>query len=506
MTDAIVRTDASSGPGSAATIGATRHNSRLFDVMLLGVLAASSLIYFWLATRGTWNPQYDHVPRVLSTGHFFLAQARGILHARLWVHPSQTAYDCFIHNGKCYGYFGLTPSVLRLPFLALLDHYNSGFTPVFITAALTLATGSFLASLRHLLSHIHMAKATAIMVALTALGLGAAGVLTQLTQPDVYDEAIAWAVGFLSLAVFCFIRWWENQRSRWYVLLLISLILATNARPTALPFALIVGLAVGYRIWRSTGSSEGAQSALLGGAMIILPIATCIGVFLMKFGQPIPSYLLDQQIAGPHATPRWIKIRRIDHNQLTSLKFTATALFAYLRPDALDFSRTFPWVYFRFRTTFSYTGFGAAPITYIGLPRGSLYSGTVTSLTVTMPLSFVVAVGAVADRLRRHGRAGLRHLRHSHPLRPGALWKVVLLVAAVGSWGVVLTGVAVEDRFLADAYPLMGLLLLLGLPGLVSKIDNGGRLLKFGALMVILMGTSWQLLVNIGLAWRYPGA
>jgi len=508
--NALDRTDNSPvSPVLGSTVGgeAPQNTGRILDALLVAVLALSCGTFYWLATHGTWNPQYDQVPRVLDTGQFFLAQARGILRARLWVHPSQTAYDCFIHNGKCYGYFGLTPSFLRLPFLALLDHDNNGFTPVFITAGLTLATGSVLASLRHLVSRISMTKTTVVLVALLALGLGAGSVLTQLTQPDVYDEAIVWAVAFLSLAMFCFIRWWEVQRPRWYVLLLISLVLATNARPTALPFALIVGVGVGVRLWQrqsALGSPNWTTPVILGGAMIALPIATCIGVFLVKFGQPIPSYLLDQQIAGAHATPRWIKIRKIDHNHLTSLRFVPTALFAYLRPDVIDFSRTFPWVYFRFRTTFRYTGFGASSITYIGLTQGSLYSGTVASLTATMPLSFIVAVVAACYRLGRRANRGIRQSLRFDLLKSDALWKPILLVAALGSWGVVLTGVAVEDRFLA--YPLVALFVLLFLPSLIRKVNGAGRLITMGVATLVIVGVSWQLLANIGLAWRYPGA
>jgi hypothetical protein len=240
--------------------------------------------------------------------------------------------------------------------------------------------------------------------------------------------------------------------------------------------------------------------------MVVLPIATCIGVFMVKFGQPIPSYLLDQQIAGAHATPRWIKIRRIDHNHLTSLRFVPTALFAYLRPDVIDFSRSFPWVYFRFRTTFRYTGFVASPITYIGLSRGSLYSGTVASLTATMPLCFIIAIAAAGYRLGQRAKSGIRAWSPSRILKSETLWKPILLVAALGSWGVALTGVAVEDRFLADAYPLVALFVLLGLPRLVRKVNGAGRLIAMSVATLVIVGVSWQLLANIGLAWRFPGA
>src|ERR1700688_1318706 len=307
---------------SPATID-DQHNDRLLDASLLGVLVVSCLTFYWLTIHGTRRPPYNEVGVWNArTSHFFLAQAQAITRGRLWVPPAQLGDDCFVHAGKCYGYFGLTPSLLRLPFLAVLDHYKDGLTPVFVTAALTLATGSFLASLRHLFARMSLGRTTTFVVALIGLSFGVASVLTQLVPGNVYDEAVAWAVGFLSLAVYCFIRWWEGPQLRWYLLLLVSLVMATNARPTAVPFALAIGMGVGYRLWslKGVGSKDRAKSVPLGALMVVIPIATCIGVFMLKVGQPIPSYLLNQQVTGQHASLRWVKIRLLDHNQLMSLR------------------------------------------------------------------------------------------------------------------------------------------------------------------------------------------
>ncbi|MGD0381154.1 MAG: hypothetical protein ABSC30_14345 [Acidimicrobiales bacterium] len=505
MTNVVVSNDSSTVLNSTVTDSGDKGAQQLLDFSLLGVLIVSSLVFYGLSTHGTWNPLYEGTAYGVPPERFFLAQAQAITHGRLWVNPSQLYGDCFVHDGRCYGYFGLTPSLLRLPLLPLLDHYRNGFTPVFITAGLTLAAGGFLASLRHVFSRMRLGKAASLLVALLGFGFGAASILAHLSPPDVYDEAIVWSVGFLSLAVFCFIRWWERQQSRWYVLLLVSLVMATNARPTALPFALIIGLGVGYRLWnlRRIGSVDWAKSVVLGSVMVVVPMATCIGVFLLKFGQPIPSYLLDQQVGSalgfPPPSPNWVEIRKRDHNQLTSLRFMATAMFAYLRPDTLVFTRAFPWVDFRFHDLRNLN------IQYIGLRKGSLYVETVSSLTATMPFSFLVFFGAALYRLRRWGAAEVRHLLPSPSLRSGTSWKGIALAAAFASWCVVLVGVAVEDRFLGDAYPLVALLLLFGLPSLVKRVDRGGRVLKAGAIVVVVVGMSWQLLVNVGLAWRFPG-
>ena len=494
-------TDSSAVP----SVASGKAPDRLLDASLLSVLLFSSLVFYCVSTQGTLSPLHQQTlfggpggPE----GRFFLAQTQAMVHGRLWINSSQLPSDCFVAGGKCYGYFGITPSLLRLPFLPLLDHFNSGFTPVFITAGLTLATGSFLALLRHLFSHLCVRRSTTVVVALVGVALGAGSVLTQLSAANTYDEAIAWAVGFLSLAVYCFIRWWETQQRWTYVVLVVSLVMAANARPTALPFAFVIGFGVGYRILtlRRDGSPDWAKSVALGGAAMVLPIATCIGVFLLKFGQPIPNLLLDEAIGGRHASPVWISVRRRDQNHLVSLRFVMTALFAYLRPDAVTFSRTFPWV--GFRSVCSSLSCGPIPITYVALPKGSIYSANATSLTATMPLSFVAATGAIVYRVRMRIALQVRHLLPS--LRSEAFWKIFVVVAALASWCVTLTGVAVEDRFLGDAYPLMALLLLLGLDGLTRPLEKAGRLLQLGITLTVVAGVSWQLLVNIGLA-RHVG-
>lgn len=481
--------------------------TRLLDGALFGVLVMSSLVFYWVATRGTWNPLYEAqnstTPLYFDKAHFFLAQAQALTHGRLWVQPSTLPGECWIRAQKCYGYFGLTPSILRLPLLPVLDHYKRGLTPVYLTAALTLATGSFLASLRRLLTDVLLARSTTILVCITALGFGAASVLTQLTPNSFYDEAIAWSVGFLSLSVYCVIRWWENQRLVWYALLLVSLVLAANARPTAVPFALIVGLGTGYRIWstRTDGTPHRSRALWLSGALIALPMVTCLGVFYIKFRQPIPSQLLNQEIGGPLAIPAWLAVRSVDHNQLVSWRFIPTAMFAYLRPDGLTFNRVFPWVTFRFLGYY-----GNQVVTWLWLPPGALETEPVSSLSAAMPLSFLAFASAfviaVTSRMRRSYDRKSQRLRALVTLEPGRRWSIVLLAAVVASWFVVLTGVDISNRYLGDAYPMLALLLLLALPRLARAVERSGRLVTGTVATLVVCGIGWQLLVNIGLGWR----
>ncbi|HLI73108.1 MAG TPA: hypothetical protein VKU86_04455, partial [Acidimicrobiales bacterium] len=242
---------------------------RLMDALFVGVVAGSAIAFYGMTTHGTWNPLYE---RPEFSGRFYLAQARAIVNGHLWVNRSQLPGECFVHAGRCYGYFGLTPSLIRLPFLLLLDAVNKALTPVFVTAALTLATGSAVGILRRLLATVKTRTSTDLVVAVLAVGLGPASVLGILTRPAVYEEAIAWAVAFMALGAYCFLRWWEEPRRLWIVLLVVSLVLSANSRPTGLPFAVIVGVGVAWRLWRVRGTEAVSWSRVTFTAALVVAL------------------------------------------------------------------------------------------------------------------------------------------------------------------------------------------------------------------------------------------
>ncbi len=466
---------------------------RLMDALFVGVVAGSAIAFYGMTTHGTWNPLYE---RPEFSGRFYLAQARAIVNGHLWVNRSQLPGECFVHAGRCYGYFGLTPSLIRLPFLLLLDAANKALTPVFVTAALTLATGSAVGILRRLLATVKTRTSTDLVVAVLAVGLGPASVLGILTRPAVYEEAIAWAVAFMALGGYCFLRWWEEPRRLWIVLLVVSLVLSANSRPTGLPFAAVVGVGVAWRLWRVRGTEAVSWSrvTLTAALVVALPIVTAVGVFLVKFGQVNPSYLLHQQVGGPYPSPWWVTIRRIDHDQFQSLRFVPTTLLAYGRPDTVTFTSSFPWVAYRFPGSVA----GTAHIAYVaGLRPGSLYVDSTSSITAAMPLAFLAVLAALVVGIRERFRRGARTA-----VAWWSSWRTVLVVAAVASWALVLTSVGVLNRYLGDAYPMLALGEVLALAYLVPKAERWGRLLRIGVMLVAVAGIGWQLLVNLGLEYR----
>ena len=104
-------------------------------------------LVFYFTSRGTWDPRHQIDGGGWSAG-FFMAQANSILHARLDVPDHYLQGECFRRDTRCYGYFGLTPSVVRLPVMGGLRWLRSALTPVYMTAAILLAYWAALRLLR----------------------------------------------------------------------------------------------------------------------------------------------------------------------------------------------------------------------------------------------------------------------------------------------------------------------------------------------------------------------
>ena len=112
--------------------------NRLIQINL--VMTVSVFIYsYWLTTESTWRP--DHITRSdLGSAFYFWSQARSLVRGQLSVQtPPQWWIECFTIGEKCYGYFGVTPSILRIPAVAVFRDSFVGLVPLFVAIAITLA-------------------------------------------------------------------------------------------------------------------------------------------------------------------------------------------------------------------------------------------------------------------------------------------------------------------------------------------------------------------------------
>ena len=396
-------------------------------------------LYGW-ATRWTFDPATTSNQIQNS---FFTEQARSMLRGHLWINPQAHPWECFFIDQKCYGYFGIVPSLFRMPLVILGGSRIEENAALFIALAAGIAIWAGVDLCRRILHATGAAQSTWApwSMASAAMLLGPAGLLLLLIDPYVYQESLAWsAAGTLVAANYVF-RWWQTRSLHLLVVATIALVVASGARPTS-AFA---GAIVAVGLWSLTRKENRGDSrtniCLL--ALALLPIITTFGVMMLKFGSPIPpadSY--------ESRTTRNIQyVMSINPGPSNGAKIIPTTLFAYLRPDALSFESSPPFVNFRFGNPA--WGGGYKRITYLPpLPKDYLYVERTTSLVALTPLGVAAVIGALSVTLRKR-----RQRFHLILLASMAAQPAIMLM----TWGVSL-------RYLADFYPLVAMSIVILIP------------------------------------------
>ncbi len=457
----------------------------------VAVTLASALVFYALVTHGTLNPAYDQ-PQGGFASDFLLAQARALVHGHLYVLPAQIPGECWVYHNRCYGYFGLTASLLRVPLLPMVG--DNGLTPVYMTAALTLALGSALAICFRALANVPRNSVVAVLGVALAVSLGPASVLVAIARPAMYEETIAWAVGFGLFGVYCFLRWWSDRSRGWAALLVVSLTLGANARPTIIALAVVLaaGIVVDAVLERR-GVRQMWPAVLLAAAVALGPAVTCLGVYWLKFHALVPSFLLDEQVSGPNASPYRLALRHVDHNKLTGLQFVPTNLLGYLRPDSLTFDSGFPFVNYRF-------GPGLRFPTLIGIPPGSILPERVSGLPDDMPLACVVIIAGLAYAILAAPRRRLALRASAVTVARSPMAYCIAGTAASPFVTLMLCGIS--NRYLADFYPLIVVAVSAAAPLLfrsAARLSGRSAYVLVGG---VTLAIAWSLLVNLGLEYQ----
>lgn len=190
-----VRTRTSSGSALAVQLRAI---SWIAILMMIPVV-------FYFTTRATGDLTEQILDGGWSAG-FFTAQAESMLvHARLDVRRRDIRSECWTRDSLCYGYFGVTPSLLRIPFLGISRYLHSSLTALYLGIAVLLAYWAALQMLqRSLREFTDAAQPSALVLGYATAGafaLGPGGSLVFVTRPAVYEEAIAWGVALFLLAL-----------------------------------------------------------------------------------------------------------------------------------------------------------------------------------------------------------------------------------------------------------------------------------------------------------------
>jgi hypothetical protein len=441
-----------------------------FIAVCVGVMVVC--VYGW-CTRWTFDPSFTGEVRPDS---FFTAQADALIRGRLWVDPKSMPHfgsECFYNSGQCYGYFGLTPSLLRVPILLVFGPTTQSFGIFMIPIAAGLAFGASLDLCRQFARPMARQARGAVFMCVAAVTLGPGSVLILLAHSFLYQEAIVWSIAGVMLAVNFYWRWLHSNNTRYLALAVVFCIFAASARPTTVLVGVILGVAVlvAHRQHMSLRSNVAVGAV----ALIVLPALFSFGVLFLKFGQPSPP-------PNAYRNPTEEEVQRTapcDHGFENHPKFLPTNLFAYFRPDAVRLYKDWPNVRFRFNMCD-----GPNHPTYLWpLKTGDMFVEKTTSLTDTMPIPVLAAGIASYAAVRRRKT------------------KELVVLAAVATCGLLAsTQFVMTSRYLGDFYPLLAI----GLAMSATVLGNAKRkstLVTLTCLAVVLV--PWSLLANASLLTLY---
>lgn len=422
---------------------------------------------------------------------FFTAQAEAILQGRLWVNPVDLPDECFTADGRCYGYFGVTPSLLRIPFLWLTG--DAGLTDWFVMAGLILAVFGNLvlvnlvwrmARSSTLDAAPSLLRNVAFLVSLIAAGPGS--LLVQLTLPTGYEEAIIWAAAFTSWGLVCILRWVRVGTSRWLGCATFFFVLAANARPSAAPVAVIAAATIlVYLLGRRVIFRE-LDSTIFALALGFLPGASMISVWLLKFGVMVPPLSINEAVQN---APHWAKTMAINGGHDSWWGFIPTNFVQYLRPDNVV------W------TGEELAGVrpGYEGVLYVPpLEPGGLFvtpMASITSLVPVVMLALPIVILLLPRLVSLLPAAGYGAMPR--------LFTLGLGLAAWSSFGLLLVNVGVQNRYMGDVGPAIAMTVALAAvavltsrtkPGVVSGIIIWlMMILALSGVAISILHQMWQI-------------
>jgi hypothetical protein len=428
-------------------------------------------VYGWI-TKWSFDPS---VASTIRADYFFTAQADALLRGRFWVDPKSmdSVQECFYSAGKCYGYFGLTPSILRIPILLVTGPTTQSFAFLMLPIASGLAFGASLDLCQQFVKPIAHQLRGVVFMCVAALALGPGSVLVLLADPFVYQEAIVWSIAGVMLAVNCYWRWLHNGNNRYLGLTVFFCIFAAGARPTTV----LVGVVIGFSLFITHRKRVSLRSNIAVAALgfIILPTLFSFGTLYLKFGTP-------SQPVNAYQNPTGVELDGIDPCGVTfenHPKYAPTNLFAYFRPDAVRLYREWANVRFRFNGCD-----GPNRPTYIWpLNVGDMYVEKTTSIPNTMPIPLLAA-----------GIASFAAIRQRRTT------ELALLIAVATSGLLMSMSFAMTSRYLGDFYPLLAVGMAMSATILGSAKQKSTLVALACAVLVLI---PWSLLANASLLTLY---
>lgn len=435
-----------------------------------------SVPYLWVLWdlwTGTPSPL-----RAANPSDFYELQARAMFHGHLSVPPGSLGIEAFVHDGRPYTYFGLFPSLVRMPILLFTSRFDGRLTaPAMLVA--WVATGVFsslaLWRVRVLLrGRAILGRAEAASYGVLAATITGGSVLVYLAAtPFVYNEDIAWSVALTVGSMFALLG--VIERPSWGRIAAAGiLILAANLDRGSTGYACAIGAllvaAWFFFGWYGQGNRRWVLPMVAVG---LVPLAVSCAVDWAKFGILVGIPVADQ--VWSHINAHRAHFLAVNGGQAFSVAFLPSTLYAYLQPAGLHLSSVFPFI--------------TSPTAPAPALAGAVLDETypTASMTATMPLLFLLSCWGLLAAFR------------PHPVGRARLTRLLLLASAAGASGALLLGV-ITERYLADFLPFLILASAVGLVDLWARVGGSSRGARTALVVVVAVVGLYSVAANVGVS------
>jgi hypothetical protein len=455
---------------------ATDRGLRRFVVAVAAGWTVVTVPYLWVLWV-LWTGRVN-LARQLSPDDFYDLQGHALLAGHLWVPNGALGIEAFVHGGREYTYFGLFPSLIRLPVLALTHAFDGRLTAPSMLVAWCL-TGLFASLLlwrvRVLVrGDAAIGWAEAVASGMTVAALTGGSVLVYLASaPRVSHEDLAWSVALTVGAVFALLGvlerpTWGRVGASGLLVLAASLDRAPTGYACCIGAALIAGW---FALPRNRPTS--GRWILPMALVAVVPMAVVGLVNWWKLGMPFGLSEADQ--IWTHINVHRQRYLAASGGSGFGLRFLPSTLTAYLQPGGVHLQAAFPWI-----------TLPTSPARTVG---NVVLDNTYPTASITASMPLVTLLGAW----------GLITACRPRPVGRVALTRVLLVAMVAATSGVLLFGY-VADRYLADFLPLLALAGSVGLVDLWRRLDGTGRRVRVAVLAVVLVLGGFGIWANVGAA------
>ena len=438
---------------------------RRFQAVCVATVLASSIAYLWVLWdlwTGTVNPlrvnQVDRNP-------IYDVQARAMMHGHLWLPSGSIGSEAFVSNGHEYTYFGIFPSLLRIPVFVFTNSLDGRFFSVSILGA-WITTAVFCSLLLWRLrvflrgnSTLGWAEAASYGILLASVLIGSVLIFLA-SNPNAFCEDEAWSVALACASIFALVGVVETPSWRRISLCgLLVLLTNLNRSTTGYPAMLaVVMVAVWFGLGRA-GAIRRQKAIPLALAVVPALVVGCavdMAKFHMLFGVPFSDQLVYQYFVKETSTRPYIAVGWLPNT-----------LGTYLDPANFRFVSVFPY------------------ITFPDAPSGVIASDPTASIPSSMPLLFVCGLWGIVTAFVPGRNLNFRTLR-------------ILIVAAAMTGVAVLVYGWIYERFVADFMPLLILASMIGLIDLWRWIGARPHRVRVTIPVVAGVLALWSFWANMG--------